>query len=611
MAAPARDAWATRALWLIPLATVVFLPGGSSRWVLPKLLVAVVAVGCALLAPAAGRLPRWWLWCLGLGSAVLLVASLASESPVAAVVGRWPRYEGLVAVPVYAALVWAGARLLGPGVDRRLVMARRGVFVRAIAWCAVALGFVAALEAAGLRPISSDALRPGSLTGSATDQALLGVTFAAVLVGALSARASLDGWSPRDSRTLVLWVGLLGALAAVVLSASRAGLAALAIAMVVLAAVGVLGRSGPRSWLLPALVVGVGAVAALLVPLTRGRVLGTADLQAGLSDRPLIWGDVWAVLREQWWLGWGPSGLADAVGSAHSQEWYDEVGPFMALDSPHNVVLQVWGAGGVALVVLALVAVGLAARAGWRVWREADADGRAWVTAAGAAVVAVVAGLMVSVTSPAVLAIPLVLAGALIAAPPAHADRLASDSAETPTRAWLRPAAWASVAVWAFVLATATAAELPFARGEQGGDVAALETAQTLRPWDSDTTGNAAQVLAGVTDAGGPGAATAGATAVTWADAALSRTPGSVEHAKARAVALDATDPVAAAANWETMAEWLPRDWWVAQRHALALATVGETDGALLEAERAVALAPDNADLADLVAALEARSAVS
>ncbi|TFD47320.1 hypothetical protein E3T55_15355, partial [Cryobacterium frigoriphilum] len=105
---------ATVAIWLLVLASIVLLPDAFVRWFLPKDLVAAAAVAVASVAVARGRLPRAFVLA-SLGAGVLvLVAVLLSAAPGAQLWGRWPRYEGLITLPVYFGAVWAGARLLGP-----------------------------------------------------------------------------------------------------------------------------------------------------------------------------------------------------------------------------------------------------------------------------------------------------------------------------------------------------------------------------------------------------------------------------------------------------------------------------------------------------------------
>ena len=80
--------------------------------------------------------------------------------------GRPPRYEGAVALPVYLGAFVAGARLLGP----RRAPGSTAWLLDGLAVAALAIGIEAALEAAGLRPLLSNVSRPGSLLGNASDQ---------------------------------------------------------------------------------------------------------------------------------------------------------------------------------------------------------------------------------------------------------------------------------------------------------------------------------------------------------------------------------------------------------------------------------------------------------
>ncbi|WP_166804835.1 hypothetical protein [Cryobacterium sp. Sr8] len=119
-------------------------------------MLAAIAVALASVAVSRGRLPRWFVIAAASAAALALLGVLLSAAPAAQLWGRWPRYEGLVTLPVYFGALWAGARLLGPGVPA----ARVRTLLRAAATAAIALGAVSVLEALGARPFATDLARP-------------------------------------------------------------------------------------------------------------------------------------------------------------------------------------------------------------------------------------------------------------------------------------------------------------------------------------------------------------------------------------------------------------------------------------------------------------------
>ncbi len=223
--------------------------------------------------------------------------------------GRWPRYEGLVTLPVYFGAVWVGARLLGPAAPA----ASLRTLVRAIATAAVALGLVSLLEAVGARPIATDLARPGSLTGNATDQGVLGAIFCAMLILPV-----LRAWAePRKAFAERAWLStaLLFAAATVIVSASRAGLLAAVTVLGILMVLEIVPSTSRRRLHLVGLTALAGMVligGALTVPFTRSRLLGASPLSTqSLEGRFIFWSDAADVLAERP-LGVGVSGFLNA-----------------------------------------------------------------------------------------------------------------------------------------------------------------------------------------------------------------------------------------------------------------------------------------------------------
>ncbi|MFZ2504196.1 MAG: hypothetical protein WAW88_16170, partial [Nocardioides sp.] len=240
----------TLALWCAILAPLAWLPGGFSRFVFAKLLVLAVAAVLAATVARPDRLPtRLWLW-VAAGGLIFVLAAIAGGTPVASLLGRWPRYEGLPVLATYAAAAWLGAALAGP-TSRRLRDLRN-----ALATLGVVLAVAAALELMGWSPLGPSSLdRTGSLLGNATDQGMVGLMVAATLAPSVGKRR--PWWT----------AGALAGVVVVILSGSRASLLAL---LVVGLALALLQRRALARTLLPAL--GAVTLLALTVPAMRDRL---------------------------------------------------------------------------------------------------------------------------------------------------------------------------------------------------------------------------------------------------------------------------------------------------------------------------------------------------
>lgn len=496
------------ALLLVAVAPAAFLPRALDRFVFPKLAVVAAAAALATLCPRRGRLPRPIVALVGVGTVILALATLSSTSPLAALVGRSPRYEGVFVLPVYIAAGAAGAWLLGPA-------RRRGAvpwWLHALAVMAVAVSLEAVLEAFGLRPLPTDVARPGSLLGNASDEGALGV----LLLGPFAAVASRarDPWCA---------VGAVASAIIVVLSASRGALLGAVVVVVMLMAIG----PSKRARLLLA-AAGVALVAAAFsVPATRGRVLETSPLAEGtVSGRTLLWNETLHLVSHHALIGVGPSGYLDAIAPEHSRRWQTEVGPANPPDSPHDWVLQAAADGGIPLAALA---VALAAAVMWRGRRarsrqpslaENAAFAGMWVGLAGYGVV-----LAFAFTSPGTTPLAAFFGGALVAIPPAG-PREAPTGAEPPAaraaphaggsgrseETFLRRARAIRLATAAILvgltimLGLAALAEIPLrsaivdvAAGRYQDAQHEFELSEGLRPWDGEiqaTAGHAFVVAA-------------------------------------------------------------------------------------------------------------------
>lgn len=569
------------ALALVWTAPVLVLPGLAQRWGWPTLVAGVLAIGFALWAAPAGRLPRWFVAGLGAGAALCVLAAVLSADPLGGLFGRAPRYEGLVAVPVLAGAVWLGAHLLGP----RAASDAHRVTVIALSAASLALGGVALLEAVGLRPLDTDLARPGALAGNATDQGILGVVFAGVLAHAL-----LGTW--RRTRRIAWWpvAGVAAAVVSIVTSASRAALLAAALAAIVLAVRAVAGARHRVSAGIT--VAGIALVTlGIVLALPAGRRILAADALAAqtIGDRLVLWRDALQLIAAHPWTGVGPSGYRDAVPSVFADAWHRTVPVDHVLDSPHNVVLQLAVVGGIPLALLG-VALALAVLVvGVRAARTATTARRDLLLGALTVLPAAALALSTTATSPKTLLPLAVLAGALVA--------------RDAVRPLARAARWVltgAVIAWGLVLAAWTAADAAVlggmraaAEGRIPAADASFSAAATLRAWDADIDLTAARAFGGALRAGAPGATDA---AHAWAQRAATRLPASAEALEAAGtIALDRGDIDEALARLGAASRLAPANPRIAHEYGVAAYAAGDRDAAEAAFARAVALAPDSA----------------
>lgn len=572
------------ALALCALAPAAFLPFALNRFVFAKVAVVAVAVALAATVAPRGRLPRPVVALVAAAFALLAAAALASPAPIAALLGRAPRYEGAFVVPLYAAAAFAGAWLLGPERSRRALP----FWLRWLTVAAVAVALEAVLEAFGLRPLATDVARPGSLLGNASDEG----AYAVLCLGPLAAAAVAvrDRWCA---------VGAVASAVTLVLSGSRGAL------------VGAVVVVGVLVWLSPARAVrlalaglGLALVAAgFAVPATRARVVASSPLAAStVRGRVLLWEESVRLVAAHLAVGVGPSGFVDAVPAEHDLAWAREVGPANPPDSPHDWPLQVLAAGG---VLLLLVVVALAAATFSRGLRAARAQTTPGERAAVAGLVAGLAGygtaLLFHFTSPGTTPLAAVFAGVLLATAPA------GDTGRW--RRWGRLATAVVAGLLAVVLSAAALAEVPLKQAivqVAGGDVTAADAdfhaAQRLRPWDDEIAATAAHAFAVAAADGVPGAAAAGRP---WALEALGAFPDSVQALDDLATVDELTGRLSTAGRLLDRAEVLdPYDADVVVHRGVVAAERGDDQGAVALFERAAFLAPSNpAPLSDLAAA--------
>lgn len=479
------------AVVLLLATPAIIIPGALNRFVFGKLLIAAIGAALAFTVPPRGRLTRMVRWLLAGAGALLLASALASNSPVASVFGRAPRYEGALVLTIYLLAGLSGVRLLGPARSPRAVQ----VALTTMAAVAVAVGVIAVLETFGLRPLSSSLARPGSLLGMASDEGALATLYAGPLLG----------WMFRQRRPLPV-IGAGFAVVTVVLSASRGALAGLVVALAVL---GLLALRRTR-----AAVAGTAVVAAALtlaVPFTRDRVLGTSPLAGHtISGRDLLWRETLRLVADHPLLGVGPSQFENAIVAEHDFAWESQVGPAFPPDSPHNWMLQLLDAGGPALLAVALCLGFLMIRAALGARRDTggrDTGGRdtgGWPAATLAGLAGYATALLFHLSSPGTSIPALVLAGSLLAV--AAPSSVATARGVTPARGrtnrepapsgvsrFLAPAVTGLASLLAVVFASASVAEILLRQATVSVAHGALDRADSqfalaraLRPWDVD-----------------------------------------------------------------------------------------------------------------------------
>jgi hypothetical protein len=465
---PAVSQWHVAAIWLLGLAPAVFLPEALNRFVFIKLAVGAAAVVCGLMAALPGRLQRRPRILLILGGVTLVAAALLGQAPLAQLIGRAPRYEGLVALSVYLGAGLMGAWLLGPGANPAL----RAHLVKATAVAASLIAVVAVLETVGLHPLATSVSRPGSLLGNATEQGAYGAGVVGLCLPAIV----------RRGRWEICAAGAGGVL--VVTSASRGALLGLVAAVVVTLILG-----APRVRRVGLAALGVGAVAALALPLTRARLLLQSPLSGQtVTGRGMEWTETLHLIAAHPLLGVGPSGFVDALPSVQSAQYVRLAGT-ERLDSPHSLPLQILDAGGVVLLLIAAVLVWLLIRS--ILTLRADATDGPWAIGAAAALAGWGTCLLTHFSAPGSTPLFCLLAGSLLAEPRAR-----------PVRVVARRSAAAGAAVLGTVLLLAAFAEIPLREGLlaiQGGDGPAavhdFALAHTLRPWDADLDAQIAHAL--------------------------------------------------------------------------------------------------------------------
>jgi len=535
------------------------------RFVFGKLVFSAAAIGAAALGGRQGRLPRGVAAAAAAGLVVFTIACLLSPTPVASLVGRWPRYEGLPVVLTYVGCAWAGARVLG----RRTRVATEAA-ESALAVASVVLAVFSVLGAVGWEiEGASVESRTGSVLGNATDQGLVGMLFFAALAGSAASR-----------RTPLLIAGVAAAPLTVVLSGSRTALLATFLTLVVHAVLSLRERPPRRVLEVAGGAFLALAALALVLPQIRDRITEGHSI----AGRLLLWKESLQVAGDRWWAG-GPSTFVDAVGRYRDDDWVREVGTRNPPDSPHSWPLQALVSGGVPLLLVALALAVLVLVLGWRVVRQEQDP---WLIGLFAATVGYGVAILPNFTIAGSTCLAAFLVGCLVAEP-------ATRSEPSPVK-WTTTAA-AAIGVVLFAMSAAAERSLEDGiRAAASGDSAAADTAfdraSRLRPFDGDVAMIAAQTQAGLADGDVEGAA---ARAERWADKSLDRTPDTYASGLALAVAQIHADRLDdALSTLDRFVRLYPTEPGVRIQRGLARFGLGDVEGARADLHRARQLDPRN-----------------
>jgi hypothetical protein len=532
-------------LWLaVAAAPLAVVPGGLTRFVFAKLLVLALALVLGAYLLPQGRLPRSVVVALAAGGLVFVAAALAGDTPVASLVGRWPRYEGLPVLGLYVGALWLGARVVGRGLARTIHVAH------ALGAMSLVLCLFSVLEKVGSSPLGpSDLARPGSLLGNATDQGIVAAMAALAVAGALTRH--------RDS---FLLVSLVAALSTVALSGSRLALFITAAGLVAT------GLMSEKRRVAPSLAAVVGlVVVALAVPETRRRLPDLATAEARLIQ----WRLTFDLVADHPWLGVGPSRYVDAFGRYEDAEWVRFTGAGTLADSPHNLALQAAVAGGVPLLVVLVAFAAVMVRAARRSLTNHPESLVLLVPVAGYAV-----SLVGNFTVAGPTCLAAFLLGAAVAEPaPSHVPR------------WHRHPVAAVAVVATVAMAAGCLADNRLADGVDqvsAGSLAeattSIDAARSYQPLDGDISMLAAQAMTARAAAGDPLAA---APAVELARHSLDRTPDTYASLLSLGVASrTAGDADGSLAALDRLVELFPFRADAYRQRAVTRRLLGDVDGA-------------------------------
>lgn len=586
---PSSRAIASIALMLAsPMAV---LPSGMNPFTFPKLTLAAGAVTLAMSASRRGRLPSAVLRTAALGLALFVIAGLLTSGVRVTLVGRLPRYEGLVTIALYLLCAMAGARVLGRP---------SSATVRAVqTWTAVSaciLGAFSVLDQMRISPIGySEAQRTGSLLGNATDQGVVAMIFLSLLVRAAFRR-----------RDPLVAAGLVAAMVTVGLSGSRAAIGACFLVFLVHLVTSDRRRAPVALGAMAAL-----ALAVLVLPQSRERLL----VGSTFRSRVLAWQESLSLARDHWLTGAGPSGYSDAIGRFQDAEWVRVAGSEAKPDSPHSWIVQAFTTGGAPLLLCALALAAILVRHGFlamyrRLPPARTADQVEWVVfhdrrdlgiALFAAMLGYGAALAINFTTPSTTCLAAFVTGGAVAV-----------FEPTRERRWTRTALRCTACGLTLTMGLSAIAEVALRNGAElatagriGDARARFEVASTLRPLDPDVHMVAAEYFAQRASAGDQGAARA---TVEHARASLAVTPRSYETEVALGVGLLATGELVRALGVlnAAVADYPYRGQAYIQR-ALVLIGLDQPQAGIRDLQRAIVLRPKDPTPVRILLGLAAR----
>ncbi|MET3370937.1 UNVERIFIED_CONTAM: O-antigen ligase [Jeotgalibacillus campisalis] len=561
---------------------LIMLPGGFHRFVLPKLAILFLALCLGLLAPATSRPGRPTVLILAAIVGTYVIAALSSGDLSAAIVGRWPRYEGLPVLLLYVGLLVVGARVLGGS----SASTSRRYLVHGLCFSMLVLAPIAVAEAAGLRPLGgADDIRPGATLGNATDLGLAGLVACLLLLPPAL-------WS----KNKLAQIGAAAAGVVTVTSGSRACILILVICGIMLFGFKAfqLLKSGKPVHAIVALLgfVGVAAVLSWSIPSVAERLFSMETV----TGRVYLWEASLQALSGNMLLGLGAGHFVDILPSHLSDAFAKNVGTEFPADSPHMLLLQLVSAGGLffLLSVAAAVCMVLVVGVG-RIRTSPLNEHKLFLMGALTATCGYGFALMTHFTSPGTTAVVCVLAGAILGNAPVQNEAIDSPRGRASDVA--RISAVGLALVGAIVAGVAASAEIPMKSGTElaaAGEIPRateeFEQAKALRPWDQDIDLLAAQAFA-VRAVNGD--TTAAAAATTWAGTAVERNPSSMEALTALSIGQLGTGDVKSAQK--TLDMQIERSPWTSEPHllrGLAKASGQDLEGAIADIERAAALTP-------------------
>jgi tetratricopeptide (TPR) repeat protein len=314
-----------------------------------------------------------------------------------------------------------------------------------------------------------------------------------------------------------------------------------------------------------------------------------------VHGRWLQWQLTADLLRDHPLLGVGPSRYVDAFGRYESVQWSRFTGPAVFADSPHNMVLQVWATGGVALALVAAAIVVVVVRRGLAAARE-SALGLGLAAAVGGYLLAMLANFTIAGST----CLAAFLAGALVAVDPRP------ERASRVRERWVVVVGSSVAVATAVALFAACASEIRLADGVKALDAGDLASAQRdfaqareLRPVDPDLAMLEAQAYAAAADAGMPEAV---APAARLARRSLAHTPQTYASRLSLAVAdLLAGRPSRSQERLDRLVRDYPARAELYLERAIVRARSGDRAGVLEDLTHAHQIAPRDPNVARLL----------